>query len=225
MGLNCLNHLDIFGDFKDLVDFYNKNRRESESKSKKLVNENVLTFSVAVPVKNEDDPKECKKKWGTKQNAVINDWENDIEEETDQIYYIFETLKNPPNLWLKEVAKKYPKLEFNLVYQNTENDISGEIIYRKGRLYSSVQNNHSDEIWNYIGDDLMLELKNYISDKTDFKNNDEIIDEIKNNESNIYKNLKKIIINFDENGKYIVEKAMDSLIIDYENDINEQMKS
>ena len=220
MVLNCLNHLDIFGDFVDLIKFFEKNRINTLTNTKKLVNENVLTFSKAVPVNNEDDPTECKKKWGTKQNAVVNDWESDLEEETDQIFYIFQTLKNPPNLWLKEVASQNPHLEFNLVYQNTENDITGEIIYRKGVMYNSVVNNHSDEIWNYIGDDLILELKLYISKKKN-KSLNEVIDDLKNKESAIYKSIKKIILEFDENGKHVINKAVEALILDYENEITE----
>ena len=53
------------------------------------------------------------------------------------------------------------------------------------------------------------------------KSLNEVIDDLKNKESAIYKSIKKIILEFDENGKHVINKAVEALILDYENEITE----
>ena len=59
----------------------------------------------------------------------------------------------------------------------------------------------------------------YIKKKN--KSLNEVIDDLKNKESAIYKSIKKIILEFDENGKHVINKAVEALILDYENEITE----
>ena len=95
------------------------------------------------PIENGED---CFEKWGTEEDADIQEYEENImEENLDQLFYIFLTRENPPIKWLEKIAKKYNNLEFNLIYQNRDKDLSGEIIYKNGRLYHHGINNFGEE--------------------------------------------------------------------------------
>jgi len=67
------------------------------------------------------------------------------EEGVEQISYVFLTKEEPPKAWLENMARKYPKLEFYLVYQNREKDIDGELIYKNGVLYNSIEENWKND--------------------------------------------------------------------------------
>ena len=219
MPSECENHLDIFGEYEDLLRFFDNNRVEQTvGKKRKMVNQNILTFSKTVPVENEDDIEECKEKWGTKRNAEIKDWEEDFEDEMEQFYYVFLTSGNPPNKWLEAVAEKYPEIEFNLVYKNESKDVNGEIVYRDGKLYHSTRNNYSDEIWGYIGEDLLEDLKTRVNKKTKNMEAQHIVELLKNKSSSIHTSLRKYIQKYDDNSSVIVDKAFEELIKIFEED-------
>lgn len=140
MNLDCENNLDIYGSWNDLKIFFNENRIENIDKNK---SQNILTFSKCVPAIGE----ECFERWGTGKDAEVRDWDRDIlEEETEELSYMFLTDRNPPNIWLEQIAKKYPELEFILVYQNTTSEITGEIVYKNSELYHNMIINNEDEV-------------------------------------------------------------------------------
>lgn len=67
--------------------------------------------------------------------SVLLEWDKDIlEEKSEVLYYVFLS-KNIKAGWLDKMAKKYKNLEFNLIYQNEEKEIYGEIVYKNGILY------------------------------------------------------------------------------------------
>lgn len=222
MPCECENHLDLFGPYEELQRFFEENRVAPRvGQKRRLVNQNILTFSKAVPVSNEKDIVECKEKWGTKRNAELKDWEEDFEEEMEQFYYVFLTSGNPPNKWLEVVAKKYPEIEFNLVYKNEAKDVNGEIVYREGKLYHSSRSTYSDEIWGYIGEDLLLEMKQKVSKKLKNMASLHIIELLKNKSSDIHIELRKFVKNFDENSEVVIEKSFEELIKLYEEDMQD----
>lgn len=121
MNLNCHNNLDIYGPWEELKTFFSNNSTEKS----------VLSFENYVS--NEDG-------WGTELDAEVTDWDQDLmEEKMEQFYYVFMTKETPPNLWLDKIAKIYNKLEFNLIYQNRELGLTGEIIYKNGILYHNFK--------------------------------------------------------------------------------------
>jgi len=70
------------------------------------------------------------------EDILIVDWEKELmEERMEMISYVFMTKEDAPVEWLERMAGEYPKLDFNLVYQNREKDSYGEIIYKNGELY------------------------------------------------------------------------------------------
>lgn len=192
--MNCINHLDIFGEYNELVRFFKENKTK----------DTVLSFNKFIPTSDNQ-----KEKWGTGLEAVINNFEKDIlEEEMEQLYYEFYTLGNPPNIWLQEIAKKYQTLEFNLVYQNTEKDVKGEIIYREGKLYHSSRIDSLDETWDLIGDDAVLELTEKMGK---FVKNPNFLINLKNKNSDEYQFIKDFLNEFDENGSLILDKVINKI--------------
>lgn len=192
--MNCINHLDIFGEYNELVRFFKENKTK----------DTVLSFNKFIPTSDNQ-----KEKWGTGLEAVINNFEKDIlEEEMEQLYYEFYTLGNPPNIWLQEIAKKYQTLEFNLVYQNTEKDVKGEIIYREGKLYHSSRIDSLDETWDLIGDDAVLELTEKMGK---FVKNPNFLRNLKNKNSDEYQFIKDFLNEFDENGSLILDKVINKI--------------
>lgn len=192
--MNCINHLDIFGEYNELVKFFKENKTK----------DTVLSFNKFIPTSDKQ-----KEKWGTGLEAVINNFEKDIlEEEMEQLYYEFYTLGNPPNIWLQEIAKKYQTLEFNLVYQNTEKDVKGEIIYREGKLYHSSRIDSLDETWDLIGDDAVLELTEKMGK---FVKNPNFLINLKNKNSDEYQFIKDFLNEFDENGSLILDKVINKI--------------
>jgi len=128
----CENSLEIYGEWENLKKFFIDNRSE-----------NILSFAKMEPIENGED---CFEKWGTEEDADIQEYEENImDENLDQLFYIFLTRENPPIKWLEKIAKKYNNLEFNLIYQNRDKDLSGEIIYKKGRLYHHGIHNFGEE--------------------------------------------------------------------------------
>jgi len=114
MSFNCHNSLEVFGQWEDLKSFYIDNSTE----------DSILL--------------------GDEYFEVL-DWDKDIlEEKLDQATYIFMTIDGPPEFWLERIAKKYKKLEFNLIYQNRDNDYSGEIVYKNGELYFDSKYNEEE---------------------------------------------------------------------------------
>ena len=67
MPSECENHLDIFGEYEDLLRFFDNNRVEQTvGKKRKMVNQNILTFSKTVPVENEDGHRRMQREVGNK---------------------------------------------------------------------------------------------------------------------------------------------------------------
>jgi len=79
MNNNCINTLDIFGNNNDLITFFQENRVRPKT-TKKLLNQNILTFQNAIQI-NSNDLKMTKNMWGTKYDAELIDWENIIDSE------------------------------------------------------------------------------------------------------------------------------------------------
>jgi len=122
MSFNCHNNLDIYGSWEELKKFFNDNYDEN-----KIINLNNY------------------------ENIEILDWDKDLfEEKMEQIYYVFMTSEEPPCEWISDISKEYPNLEFNLIYQNREREISGEYIYKKGVLYNSFQYDDNEIIENCV---------------------------------------------------------------------------
>jgi len=110
MTFFCLNNLDIYGKWEDLQDFFIENTSI----------DSVLNF-------------------GSFEKKDI-DWEKELmNEEMELFYYVFMTIDTPPLEWLDEIAKKYTKLEFNLIYQIRDKEIAGEIVYKNGKLYHNFK--------------------------------------------------------------------------------------
>ena len=193
--MNCINHLDIFGDYQELVNFFKNNKN----------NDLILSFNKFMPITKGLE----KENWGTSSEPIIKEYEEEIlEEEVDQLYYVFYTFGNPPNKWLKKVSEKYKNLEFNLVYQNTEKNIKGEIIYRQGKLFHSSRIDNSDETWEIIGEDAVLELTEKMGK---FVKNPEFLNNLKNENSNEYQFIKDFLEEFDENGYLILDKVINQI--------------
>lgn len=114
MSFNCHNNLEIFGQWDDIKSFYSENSSDN----------NVL---------NGDE------------EFIVLDWDKNIlEEKMDEVVYVFMTKEGPPEYWLEKVAKKYKSLEFNLIYQNRNDDLTGEIVYKKGELYYDSKYNEDE---------------------------------------------------------------------------------
>lgn len=127
MFLNCHNNLDIFGSWEDLKYFFINNSTDKY----------ILNFGLEDKRNSED--------------VYMVDWDREImNEKMEQITYVFMTNEYPPEDWLENIAKEYKNLEFNLVYQNREKDISGEIVYKYGDLYCSYKSSDEENYENII---------------------------------------------------------------------------
>tara|TARA_X000000950_G_scaffold127988_1_gene159985 strand:+ start:474 stop:899 length:426 start_codon:yes stop_codon:yes gene_type:complete len=93
-------------------------------------NENVLDFSLQVPLPTENinDIEQSKAEhWGTGKNC----WNSKIRTKSDkEIVYEFTTQYTIPSLWLISISLKYSKLEFFLSWFNK--DDSGTLIVKNG---------------------------------------------------------------------------------------------
>jgi len=107
---NCENNLEIYGKWDDLKKFYTNNWGS-----------NGLSFRKIGEEYDEPSIIECEK--------------NLYNIKMDMIYYIFLTKSDPPLKWLDKISKIYNNLEFNLVYQNRENERIGDYIYKNGEVY------------------------------------------------------------------------------------------
>jgi gas vesicle protein len=208
MNSKCTNTLDIYGLNAELINFFNNNRVKP-IKSKKLLNQNILTFQKAIEV-DPSDYKKTKELWGTKFDAEIIDWEEDLENENlEQMYYKFKTFRNPPFKWLEFVAKKYAELEFRLNYENEDDGYIGEICYSGGELCNSMLMKYEEQAWNLLKDDLVNEIGLYY--KKEGKSQI-IIEQLKDKKGNHYQKIKKIIEDYDNLAKYIIHRVMDEFI-------------
>jgi hypothetical protein len=208
MTSKCTNTLDIYGLNADLIKFFNNNR-VIPTKSKKLVNQNILTFQKAIQV-NPEDYKTTKQLWGTKFDAELIDWEDDLENERlEQMFYKFKTFRNPPYKWLEFVAKEYSELEFRLNYENEDDGYIGEIVYSGGDLCNSMLMKYEEQAWNLLKDDLVGEIELYYKRES---KNPQIVEQLKEKKGNHYQKIKKIIEDYDNLAKYIIHRVMDEFI-------------
>lgn len=119
MNFNFENNLEIYGNHEDLNNFFIDNSSDKT----------ILTFRKVIP----DDA----------DNIYL--LEGGMYE-GDDLYYRFLTLGSSALEWLDGVAKRYINLEFCMVYQNMESGESGEIIYKRGKLYHNCRYNCDDEV-------------------------------------------------------------------------------
>lgn len=130
----CFNHLTVKGDSKELKRF----KKEVETKETKL------SFAVHFPepdytkvkvkptfpdIRKEEfvNPSEAWwdwriQNWGTKWDVR----EVELTEEDDELFYSFETAWSPPLGWLEHTVKLFPKLEFELKYEEDGMGFAGK---------------------------------------------------------------------------------------------------
>lgn len=205
--------------------FFFVNSTKIKSKNGTFLNQNILTFNKLVPLQNPQDLNECKNNWGTKDDANIIDWETDFNEEYDSYFYKFTTNGNPPHLWLKVVAERFNNLEFNLTYQNNKRNMQGEVVYQNGILINSTHTDLENDIWNYISEDLCIDLVKKVNSIIKATSISQTLRDLKNEESLIYKNIKHFIENYDENGIHIIKKSIKFIINHVNKNIANEIES
>jgi len=70
---------------------------------------------------------------------------------------------------------------------------------------------YEEQAWNLLGKDLIDEIKLYYNREN---NNPLIIDHLKNKQGNHYCKIKKIIENYDNMAKYIINRVIDNFLIE-----------
>lgn len=127
------NQLTVIGTNKDIEMFYNENKQDDEHE---------LSFNMSVP-----EPKDCKwyewrcDNWGCKWDASYINYSDG--------YYTFNTPWSPPINWLKTVSIKYPKLTFNIQYEDEGFDFFGTSIIKKGNE-KEVEAYSYDDVLTYV---------------------------------------------------------------------------
>lgn len=53
--------------------------------------------------------------------------------------YYFETPWGPPLVWIEQVSRQYPALEFRLVYAEPGMDFSGDVVIKSGRVLRETE--------------------------------------------------------------------------------------
>lgn len=121
----CENNLTVTGPQKELARFKKKVRGRGpyDDESKKI---EVLSFHQTVPQpkfgKDDDAWYNWRiSRWGTKWDAA----DPRLDEGEKSLVYHFDTAWGPPDAWLRETAKKFPKLEFRLFYSEGGNNFAG----------------------------------------------------------------------------------------------------
>jgi hypothetical protein len=119
------NQLYLHGDIDELLKFHRENTNTN----------GYLDFELSIPTDNPIDL------WGTKWNAIQNDYPENYEVVTlpsddndNRLEFEFKTAWNPPFNYVKNVSKIYPNIEFELssdrydiCYENGE--ITDEVLY------------------------------------------------------------------------------------------------
>jgi hypothetical protein len=88
---------------------------------------------VSDPDKWEDGYGWCTSHWGTKSDLLdVRVHNNGVDGEAT---YSFDTAHSPPLLWLEKVAKEWPELQFNLVYEQGYLHLAGQAVFVGGALF------------------------------------------------------------------------------------------
>ena len=167
----CLNILSVTGSSTSLGKFECENRDQknhlSFAKSVPLSHK-VETRSISIDDEDVTDvefDEEAVKTWGCGWDCYCYD----LERNSDQYGYEFDTLMNPPIGWLEKVSLKYPDLEFDLLSEEFIQDYSIHIKIKNGvRIFYenlSYQKKHY-ELSN--GDHLAQEILDVIRDHNTF---------------------------------------------------------
>lgn len=140
MGLICKNRLLVTGDEAAVYLFMKENRSGPD----------LLDFAKSVPepdyhtaqagVRRPEWHNWHNKNWGTRENPRSTSIDQlNLTDGMIGALYLFSTQKSPPELWLQEVSKQYPLLNFCLSYK-TNNQESGGLVFSKGELRSTERN-------------------------------------------------------------------------------------
>ena len=125
----CENNLSISG--------------PTEEVAKWAANNPMLSFANDVPYEGEWDYNWCESNWGVKWDASplydFEDYESlktEIGCDGEWCGYGFQTPWNPPGEWLDKVAEKYPKLRFELEFEEPGMSFAGEAVWQNGVMVS-----------------------------------------------------------------------------------------
>jgi hypothetical protein len=124
----CFNDLTLTGSDADLLQFYEDN--QGLNTDKKPI-PNTLSLNRALP-NSSGTIVDNVAQWGTKWD--IN-WEYgcSFTSSPGEINYQFDTAWDPPLLWLKYVAQKYPTIKFKLCYEEPNLQLKGRKSYNYRR--------------------------------------------------------------------------------------------
>ena len=146
----CMNDLTVTGPKKEIAKFKEQSKKDHTTKKNNIEN----FFAQFVPIPNDIfrgnvGQKEealygdktwytwCPRNWGTKWDAngcVLS------VDKPDQLIYVFDTAWSPPIAWLEKVATLYPKLQFEMNYDEPGMVFSGTAISHKGRILNDERN-------------------------------------------------------------------------------------
>ncbi|MDX1807711.1 MAG: hypothetical protein R3267_11860 [Paenisporosarcina sp.] len=132
MGNLCLNHLIVYGQSKEIKEFYEDCRLE-KSFSKAL----DFSFAPLAPLSPEDNGN-GKKTWGTKADADVQF----LDVSSKEGICTFETVWTPPVTWIEKIAALYPHLHFILSFHECGNQLAGYIEAQNG-----IANYHECADW------------------------------------------------------------------------------
>ena len=188
------NTLSIFGDNKEIVNFYKENSNITEEKK-----ERHLDFYKSVPI-----PKEKEKDWynwncqnlGTKWNIHESDFKketnvgkgtlsilrkiltmnsnSDIEcfmkimkdyHTTDTYIYNFDTAWSPPFNWLFTVSEKYPTITFKIRYDTEGYDDSGILVVYNGDVIYEDRFSTSERFFENNKESITKLIKKFMEDE------------------------------------------------------------
>jgi hypothetical protein len=143
----CDNELYVEGDPKSLKAFLDENESDTC----------VLSFNQSVPVPKEVLEQEKKnlehkifspvvdwrmRNWGTKWDIG---GEPRIDAFDDNAVLRFDTANSPPIPWLKTIAKKYPKLYFDLSWEELGNDETGRFSVQGAEVFEDLRTSGWDD--------------------------------------------------------------------------------
>jgi hypothetical protein len=119
----CKNSLSVKGEKQEVKRFYEKGLETSPGR-----NNGTWNLYPYYPYPGEWNYDWCCKNWGTKWNILMDEYD-EAKIADEKFVAAFHSAWTPPVEWLKKVQKDYPKLQFELTYN--ENGMQ-----YKGRAYT-----------------------------------------------------------------------------------------